>query len=234
MHLLRPALVLLGMLLPTSVYAATVLNNVNIIDATGAPLQKNRHIIILDDRIGAIGHGAFKGAHSDDNVLDLGGAFVIPGLWNMHVHLTALLPHNHALDGASHGAKVIRAGVNAMEGLRHGFTALKSVGEEGYIDVVLQQAFDEGFLMGPRVFASGEPVSPTAGHRGDVEKGADGPAEIRKTVRERVQKGVSAVYDSSLSALPERMGEVLQTTQMVDTTLPMLKYQPQAPPICLK
>ena len=44
----------------------------------------------------------------------------------------------------SHGAKVIRAGVNAMEGLRHGFTALKSVGEEGYIDVVLQQAFDEG------------------------------------------------------------------------------------------
>ncbi|HCL71284.1 MAG TPA: hypothetical protein DIC58_00455 [Gammaproteobacteria bacterium] len=213
MHLLRPALVLLGMLLPTSVYAATVLNNVNIIDATGAPLQKNRHIIILDDRIGAIGHGAFKGAHSDDKVLDLGGAFVIPGLWNMHVHLTALLPHNHALDGASHGAKVIRAGVNAMEGLRHGFTALKSVGEEGYIDVVLQQAFDEGFLMGPRVFASGEPVSPTAGHRGDVEKGADGPAEIRKTIRERVQKGAAAIKLFDVEMLPDELEAALTTAR---------------------
>ena len=60
MHLFGLALMLLGMLLPTSVCAATVLNNVNIIDATGAPLQKNRHIIIRDDRISAIGHGAFE------------------------------------------------------------------------------------------------------------------------------------------------------------------------------
>ena len=67
-----------------------------------------------------------------------------PGFWNMHVHLTTLLPHNHALDNASVGAKVIRAGVNAMEGLRHGFTGLRSVGEEHNIDVVWQQAFDEG------------------------------------------------------------------------------------------
>jgi imidazolonepropionase-like amidohydrolase len=213
MYLSRPILVLLSMLLPNSVTAATVLNNVNIIDATGSPLQKNRHIIIQDNRISAIGSGAFKGLQSGDQVLDLDGAFVIPGLWNVHVHLTGLLPHNHALDDASHGAKVIRAGVNAMEGLRYGFTALKSVGEEGYIDVVWQQAFDEGFLMGPRVFASGEPVSPTAGHRGKVEKGADGPSEIRKTVRERVQKGATAIKLYDVEMLPDELQAALTTAR---------------------
>ena len=67
--------------------------------------------------------------------------------------------------------------------------------------------------MGPRVFASGAPVSPTAGHRGDVEKGADGPAEIRKTVRERVQKGVAAIKLFDVEMLPDELEAALITAR---------------------
>ncbi len=111
----------------------------------------------------------------------------------MHTHLTALLPYNHALDGEEVGSKVIRAGLNAMEGLRHGFTSVRSVGEEDYIDVAWQQAFDSGFFFGPRVFASGKSVSPTAGHRGAERDGADGVAAIRRAVRTRITHGVSVI-----------------------------------------
>ena len=129
----------------------------------------------------------------------------------MHVHLTTLLPHNHQLNGASLGAKVIRAGVNAMEGLRHGFTSLRSTGEEHYIDVAWQEAFDEGFMLGPRIFASGESVSPTAGHRGDVERGADGVAEIRKAVRSRIQNGAAVIKIVNVEMLPDELEAAIET-----------------------
>ena len=144
----------------------TVLTNANVIDGTGAPVREGVTVVIEESMISAVTPGPYVPGGDEDEIIDLAGAYVTPGFWNMHVHLSALLPHNHALDGASVGAKVIRAGVNAMEGLRHGFTALRSVGEEHNIDVVWQQAFDEGFALGPRIFASGASVSPTAGHRG--------------------------------------------------------------------
>ena len=129
----------------------------------------------------------------------------------MHTHLTALLPYNHALDGEEVGSKVIRAGLNAMEGLRHGFTSVRSVGEEDYIDVAWQQAFDSGFFFGPRVFASGKSVSPTAGHRGAERDGADGVAAIRRAVRTRITHGVSVIKIVNVEMLPDELEAVVET-----------------------
>lgn len=56
--------------------------------------------------------------------------YVLPGLWNMHMHLSALLPDpNHIQDNELVASAVIRFRLNAMDGLRHGFTAIRSVGE---------------------------------------------------------------------------------------------------------
>ena len=163
----------------------TVLTNANVIDGTGSPVREGMSITIDGPMITGLAAGPYAPTGEEGEVIDLGGAYVTPGFWNMHVHLTTLLPHNHQLNGASLGAKVIRAGVNAMEGLRHGFTALRSTGEEHYIDVAWQEAFDEGFMLGPRIFASGESVSPTAGHRGDVKRGAHPERRRRHQDRQR-------------------------------------------------
>ena len=151
-----------------------------------------------------------------------------PGFWNMHTHLTALLPHNHALDGASSGSKVIRAGVNAMEGLRHGFTALRSVGEEDYIDVTWQRAFDQGYAMGPRIFPSGQPVSPTAGHRGSTVDGADGVAAVRKAVRSRIQNGVSTIKIHNVEMLPDELAAVVETAHSLGVHVTAHTREPAA------
>ena len=189
----------------------TVLTNANVIDGTGAPVQEGMSITIDGAVITGLVPGAYAPTGEEREVIDLAGAYVTPGFWNMHVHLTTLLPHNHQLNGASLGAKVIRAGVNAMEGLRHGFTSLRSTGEEHYIDVAWQEAFDEGFMLGPRIFASGESVSPTAGHRGDVERGADGVAEIRKAVRSRIQNGAAVIKIVNVEMLPDELEAAIET-----------------------
>ena len=204
----------------------TVLTNANVIDGTGAPVQEGMTVIIEESVISALTPGPYVPTGDEDEIIDLAGAYVTPGFWNMHVHLSGLLPHNHALDGASAGAKVIRAGVNAMEGLRHGFTALRSVGEEHNIDVVWQQAFDEGFALGPRIFASGASVSPTAGHRGDVEFGADGGAEVRKAVRSRIQQGASVIKIVNVEMLPDELAAAVETAHSLGVTVAAHSREP--------
>ena len=144
-------------------------------------------------------------------VVDLEGAYVLPGFWNMHTHLSDVFPENPALAEEPVHARVVRAGINAMDGLRHGFTSVRSAGEIEYIDVAWQQIFDQGFLIGPRVFASGEAVSPTAGHRGLVADGADGVAETRKVVRSRIQNGVSTIKIYNVEMLPDELAAAVET-----------------------
>ena len=222
-RLVRAMPILVAGLLPAGLAAQTtvlpdatvVLTDVNIIDGTGGPVQEDMTIVISGERIAEVTEGPYESSGADDgaDVHDLDGAWVLPGFWNMHTHLSVMFPHNHALDDERLPSKVIRAGLNAIDGLRHGFTSVRSVGEEDYIDVAWQQAFDHGFFLGPRVFASGEPVSPTAGHRGSVDEGADGVAAIRKEVRRRVQRGARVIKLFSVEMLPDELEAAVETAR---------------------
>ncbi|WP_411029745.1 amidohydrolase family protein [Spongiimicrobium sp. 3-5] len=191
-----------------------VLLNCNVIDCTGAKLQKNMTLVLEGNKIVEIKKGPYTGDTNEENVtvIDVENGYVVPGLWNMHTHLSALLPDpKHIEENESLASASIRAGLNAMDGLRHGFTSVRSVGERDYLDVAWRDAFDQGFFMGPRIFASGNFVSPTAGHRGYVEHGADGVAEIRKLVRQRVQKGVDLIKIFSVEMLQDELEAAIQT-----------------------
>jgi imidazolonepropionase-like amidohydrolase len=171
----------------------TVLTNCTVIDCTGKESLENVSVVIEGNTITDILQGIYKKSTNEKNirVLDLEDGYVLPGLWNVHMHLAALLPDpNNLQDTESLPSAVIRAGLNAMDGLRCGFTSIRTVGERGYLDIAWRDAFDSGYFMGPRIFASGDVISPTGGHRGDIAGGADGSAEIRKAVRTQIQNGV--------------------------------------------
>jgi tetratricopeptide (TPR) repeat protein len=57
-----------------------------VIDATGAPPQSNITVVITGDRISAIGRSADVSLPTNAVVVDATGKFLIPGLWDMHVH----------------------------------------------------------------------------------------------------------------------------------------------------
>jgi len=191
-----------------------VLTNCNIIDCTGAKPKNGMTLVITGNTITEISKGPYRGA-VDENVVvhDLNGGYVVPGLWNMHTHLSALLPDpNNIQNDESTASATIRSGLNAMDGLRHGFTSLRSVGERDYLDVTWRDAFAQGFFMGPRIFASGKSVSPTAGHRGDVAHGADGVAEIRKAVRTRAQNGADLIKIVDVEMLQDELEAAIETS----------------------
>ena len=72
----------------------TVLTNCNVIDCTGAPLKRVMTVVIAGNRIAEVSKGVYQGDRNDPNVrvFDLKGGYVLPGFWNMHSHITDLLP----------------------------------------------------------------------------------------------------------------------------------------------
>ncbi len=206
------------LLFPGQVYSQdvddykTVLTNCNVIDCTGSPVMENMTVTLSGNIIESIKEGRYQQSRQDNNVrvIDLEGAYVLPGFWNMHVHMASTFPGNPNLSGESLPSAVIRAGLNAMNGLRNGFTAIRTAGEndsmfdpvkgnvlpgfeQDYFDTSWRDVFDYGFYMGPRIFAAGEIVMVTAGGRGNNPAGPDGPFEIRKAVRSSIQRGVNVI-----------------------------------------
>src|ERR1051326_6574393 len=63
-----------------------VLTHVSVIDATGAPVKTDMTVVINGDRITKIGTSQTISPPSHADVIDARGKFLIPGLWDMHVH----------------------------------------------------------------------------------------------------------------------------------------------------
>ena len=97
--LVRAMPILLAGLLPAGLAAQRiVLTDVNIIDGNGGPVQEGMTVVIDGERIASISEGPYESSGAGDaaDVHDLDGAWVLPGFWNMHVHLSVMFPHNHA------------------------------------------------------------------------------------------------------------------------------------------
>ena len=124
----------------------------------------------------------------------LPGETLLPGLIDMHVHLTSL-----AEIGGYQGLKYTdnfwtAVGVaNAKKTLEAGFTTVRNVGSSDFADVALQQAIDGGWIEGPRVVPATYAIGATGGHCDETglppyyDKKADsvisGPQDAREKVR---------------------------------------------------
>lgn len=175
----------------------TILKNCTVIDCTGNLPMEGMSIVVENDRIAALQAGELAPAAQDgDRVIDLEGGYVLPGLWDVHAHLGDLIPDpQFLLETESPLDYAIRAGRNAMDGLRAGITGIRIVGEDHYADFAWKRAFDAGVFVGPRIFACGRALSITGGH-GHGTLGAlevDGPYEMRKAVREQLKQGADQI-----------------------------------------
>ncbi|MGB6340647.1 MAG: hypothetical protein WBF32_12820, partial [Candidatus Aminicenantaceae bacterium] len=119
----------------------TVLTNCTVIDCTGTPPMTDATVVIVGNTITEIKKGTYQKSAGEKNVkvFNLEGGYVLPGFWNVHMHLAALLPDpNNIVRTESLPSAVIRAGLNAMDGLRWGFTGVRTVGEREYLDIALR------------------------------------------------------------------------------------------------
>lgn len=127
-------------------------------------------IVATDGRIVSVvtGNNARPNIPADAKRVDLGDVTILPGLIDMHVHLTSL-----AEIGGYQGLKYTDSfwgavGVaNAARTLRAGFTTVRNVGASDFQDVGLREAIDGGWVPGPRIVAATYAIGATGGHCDD-------------------------------------------------------------------
>ncbi len=194
---------LVVLLLATNAKAETIyLSAASLVDPLNGELIRNPVVQIVDGRIVSVrSDGAIP---ADVKVFDLGDATMLPGLADLHAHLSW-----YATDNAfswltvSHTDEAIRNVVNAKTLLMAGFTTVRNTGAGGFSDVSIRKAIDEGRVPGPRLQVSGPSLGITGGHcdenllpkqYGLKNEGiADGPWGVREKVRENMKFGVDLI-----------------------------------------
>ncbi|MFI3173492.1 MAG: amidohydrolase family protein, partial [Eubacteriales bacterium] len=120
---------------------------------------------------------------SGDEVIDMTGNTVIPGLIDGHVHLDLSGMDTFEENTQSDAYRSMRALRLAQDNLRKGYTTLRDVGDRNNIVVEMARAIDEGLVVGPDIMPSGRILTPTEmGNNffGDLYLEADSPMEFRK------------------------------------------------------
>jgi len=169
----------------------------------------NPALLIEDGVITQIAQQGALTAPEGVETIALDGMTILPGLIDMHVHLHA----DAMLQGFAglvrpQSRSAIEGVINAETTLMAGFTTVRNVGSQGYMDVSLRNAINDGDIPGPRLFVSGPPVGITGGHCSDsnglppemnaVGEGvADGPWAARAAVRRNVKYGVDLIKTCS-------------------------------------
>lgn len=175
------------------------------LDVRTGKLIKPATVVVEDKSIVSVSeHTPQDSISSDATVITLTGHTLVPGLFDMHVHLTG--------DAKVHGYERLRrtvprsaitGAINAQRTLEAGFTSVRNLGASGFADLAIRDAIYDGDIPGPRVFASGPAIGITGGHcdnnafthehRVTSEGVADGPWAVRHKVRENVKYGVDVI-----------------------------------------
>ena len=174
-----------------------------LIDVLAGRVLAGQDVLIEDGVIVKVGPGLTAPAGA--TVVDLTRRTVLPGLIDMHSHVTGQ-PEDYYADRFRKSPidVAVTAHVYARRTLEAGFTTLRVVGAEEYIDVALRNAIDKGMVVGPRLKVAGLPIGATGGHADltgfspylkftGFSNVADGPEAIRKLVRQNVKYGADLI-----------------------------------------
>lgn len=183
-----------------------VVANATIVDVACPEPRAGQHILMQDGRIKKISDSPI--ALAEATTIDVGGRYVMPGLIDSHVHVTAA----HVSLGASAmlpDSYVALQSASIMKGmLDRGFTTVRDLGGA---DHGLVRAIEEGVIDGPRLFMCGKALSQTGGHGdfrgryderpgayygrklGSIARIADGVEALRLACREEIKSGATFI-----------------------------------------
>jgi imidazolonepropionase-like amidohydrolase len=169
----------------------TIIVNANLIDCVRPAPQAGASLIIDQGRIREVLTGGQTFERGDAQVIDVRGAYVMPGLWDVHIH-----PDYLSLADTPLADQVTLFGHRMMAALTEsGITGLRCAGAHHFMDVAWKRAFDSGQYVGPRLFASGHFLTTTGGHfltSGHALE-CDGPYGFVKAIREQIKNGVDHI-----------------------------------------
>jgi imidazolonepropionase-like amidohydrolase len=174
------------------------------VDTIGGKVVSDPAVVIVDDKVTAVGTAGTLSPPAGARQIDLAGKTILPGLIDMHTHITARSDMGGYRGlSISVPAEAISGVANAGKTLQAGFTTLRNVGASGFTDVALRDSINAGESVGPRLFVSGPLIGATGGHCDEnllpesyhaVGDGvADGPDAVRHMVRRNHKYGADLI-----------------------------------------
>ena len=192
------------MLLPTLITAALLAQSAplkalvggTLIDGHGGPPLRNSVIIVRGDRIEAVGQVGKVAVPAGAEVISTEGMSVLPGLWDMHVHLMinghADYAHWDRTYPALFASVIMPA--SAKQLLLAGVTSARDLGAPLEASIAVRDAIKAGKIPGPTLYVSGpfiqhEPYPGTEAFRWGVK----GPTDARAKVKRLADAGVNVI-----------------------------------------
>lgn len=195
-------------LMPAISNAAILIHAGNIITAEGKQILRAHTIVVDKDRIVGVEPG-YKQGDSDDQIIDLKMATLMPGLMDMHTHFSYQSSPQSYSEGFSMNEAdyALRGATFAEKTLMSGFTTVRELGDAYHVSTALRKAIDAGYVKGPRIFAAGTSIATTGGHADPTngmsfdrmgaptpEQGViNGVDDARKAVRQRYKEGADLI-----------------------------------------
>ena len=175
----------------------------HMLDVVAGKVLDKPEVTVTDGRITAVGTQGGQQA-SGGRHIDLAGMTLLPGLIDMHVHLTSdprLSGYRH-LEFTDNYWTVVGV-ANAKLTLEAGFTTVRNVGSANFDDVAIKQGIEHGIITGPRIVPATYAIGATGGHCDNTSMPpsittpspavANGPEQIRATVRRLHKYGAEVI-----------------------------------------
>lgn len=186
--------------------AVRIFKNASLIDGQSPSPTKGACVVVREAEILYAGdpkRAPFE-ENPDDDAVDLQGMTLMPGLIDVHSHLSLAGRPDYFQPMIMESATL--AALRAVKKLRRfvdgGITTIRTMGDKGHIDIALKQAVEEGEIPGPRILASGNCLTATGGHGDmfpehvriqDLARIVDGADEARKGAREQLKRGADNI-----------------------------------------
>jgi imidazolonepropionase-like amidohydrolase len=177
LFLLLLSTLLFGQVKPTSKFKPLVITHATVIDATGAPAKPDMSIVIVDGRIVTLGKTGKVRVPASAEIIDATGRFLIPGLWDMHIHS----------GGYENGKKYFpRLIANGITGVRDMGSPLDEI-------LLLRKEVEAGKIIGPRMIVAGPIVQGPLPFRMPLFISVNNEGEARQTVNSLKGRGVNFI-----------------------------------------
>ena len=168
-----------------------VLTNATLIDCLNPDPVPQASVSIEEGRIVEVADGGRSPDTHDAKVIDLDGAYLLPGLWDVHIH-----PEYVTHPALTVAQQTARFGRNLIDGMTQaGVVGVRCGGAANFMDVAWRDVFASGQPEGPRVFACGNFLTTTGGHflTSGHARECDGPYGFVQAIREQIKNQVDHV-----------------------------------------
>jgi imidazolonepropionase-like amidohydrolase len=186
------------------VVGRTLLRAGKVLDVHTGKETAGQTIIVTGDRITGIAATASTPAQAGDKEIDLTGDTLMPGMIDVHTHITMETNFDPYYElTMTPGKEAIIGVMNAKTTLEAGFTTIRNVGAGSFTDVALRDQINLGNVPGPHMQVSGPALGITGGHMDENllpweshvsgQGVADGIAAVQHMVRENIKYGADLI-----------------------------------------